>query len=50
MLSSRLENNGSTMNNLHHALTWQLKDISKLDVGNEMVLEITAVGMATYHL
>ena len=50
MLSSRLEYNGLTMHNLHHVLTWQLKAMRNLDIGNEMVLEIAAADIVTCHL
>lgn len=37
------------MHNLHHVLTWQLKTMRNLDIGNEMVLEIAAADIVTYH-
>lgn len=50
MLGSRHKHNGLTMNNLHHALTWQLKAMRNLDIENEMVVEIAAADKVSYHL
>lgn len=38
------------MNNLYHALTWQLKAMRNLDIENEMVVEIAAADKVSYHL